>query len=81
MHGSVGYKKHPSLAATLDSAVIASDTVVTLTITDAHTGSVVLPSLWHSLPITGTGGGFKRMGSVGLLVGGRRAYLPLVTRE
>ena len=70
----------PRLAATLDSAVLATDTVATLTVTDAHTGTL-LPGLWYTVPITGIGGGFTPTVNVSLLVGGGGVYLPLVARE
>jgi hypothetical protein len=59
---------------------IASGAIATLTITDTHVGSSLLPGLRYSLPITGTGGGFTQTTSVNLLVGGRRVYLPAVMR-
>jgi hypothetical protein len=71
----------PSLALTLEPAVIASDGVATLSVTDTHTGSGLLPGLRYIIPITGTGGGFVGMTSVDLLVGGGRLYLPLVRRD
>lgn len=71
----------PSLTLTLDPAVVCSDAVGTLTVTDTHAGSVLVPGLRYTLPITGTGGGFTQTTSVNLLVGGRRAYLPLITIE
>jgi hypothetical protein len=71
----------PSLTLALDPLVVSSDAVVTLTITDTHTGSVLVPGLRYTVPITGTGGGFVQTTSVNLLVGGRCTYLPLVIRE
>jgi hypothetical protein len=70
----------PSLIVTLDPMVVTSDMVATLTVADTHTGTL-LPGLWYTLPITGNGGGFTRTISVGLLVGGKRVYLPLLLRE
>jgi hypothetical protein len=69
------------LTLALDPAVVASDAVGTLTVTATHTGSALVPGLWYTLPITGTGVGFTRTTSVDLLVGGGRVYLPVVIRE
>ncbi|MDY6878096.1 MAG: right-handed parallel beta-helix repeat-containing protein [Chloroflexota bacterium] len=68
----------PSLTVALDQTVVAADVAVTITLTDTHTGSVLVPGLRYTLPITGTGGGFTHTTSVKLLVGGARVYLPFV---
>jgi hypothetical protein len=36
--------------------------------------------VWHTISITGDGGGFTQMADVSLLVGGQRVYLPIVFR-
>jgi hypothetical protein len=69
----------PYLTVTLSAAAIAPGAAVTLTVTDGHSGPLV-PGLWYSLPITGSGGGFTQTISVRLLVGGGRVYLPLVLK-
>ena len=69
----------PSLTVTLSSGTIAPGMVVTLTI--SHDGSPAGQNLWHTIPVTGTGGGFTRTTRVRLLVGGTRLYLPLVSRH
>jgi hypothetical protein len=71
----------PSLTVTLDPAVVAPDAVGNLTVTDTHVGSVLVPGLRYTLPITGIGGGFTQTTNVNLLVGGGRVYLPLITVE
>jgi hypothetical protein len=71
----------PSLTLALDPAVVAPSGVATLTATDSHGGPGLLPGLWHTIPITGSGGGFAHTAEVDLLVGGARAYLPTVMRE
>ncbi len=53
---------------------------VTLTITDSHPGSTLVPGQWYNVPITATNG-ITQTTSVGLLVGGVRLYLPLVLRD
>ncbi len=68
----------PGLSCTLSSDVVALSEVVTLTIT--HDGSSTGQGTWHTIPITGTGGGFVRTTDVAVLVGGTRVYLPLVSR-
>ena len=75
--GLVAASPSPSLALTLSPAAIAPGAVATLTITDAHAGTL-LPGLWYTVPITGTGGGVTQTTSVGLLVGGTRVWLPVV---
>jgi hypothetical protein len=69
------------LDVALGSTLVALGEVVTLTLTDTHTGPVLMPGLWYSVPITGTGGGFRQTASVALLVGGTRVHLPLVARS
>ncbi|HET92057.1 MAG TPA: DUF1565 domain-containing protein [Chloroflexi bacterium] len=71
----------PSLTLVLDPAVVALGGDATLTVTDSHSGSALLPGLRHAIPITGSGGGFTDAVRVGLLVGGGRVYLPMVMRE
>jgi hypothetical protein len=67
----------PSLTVSLLPTSITPPGQAVLAITDTHTGPS-LPGQWYTVPITGTGGGFKRIASVKLLVGGARGYLPLV---
>ncbi|MGC9396083.1 MAG: right-handed parallel beta-helix repeat-containing protein [Anaerolineae bacterium] len=70
----------PSLILALDPAVVAPGGVATLTVTDTHAGSVLLPGLRYTIPITGSGGGATTGISVELLVGGTRVYLPLMLK-
>jgi hypothetical protein len=71
----------PSLDLLLEPMVVASDEVVTLVVTDTRTGSDLMPGLWYSIPITGTGGGFVQTTSVDLLIGGDRAFLPVLISD
>jgi hypothetical protein len=71
----------PSLTLGLTPAVVTLPGVSTLTVTDTHTGSALLPGLQYTISITGTGGGLTRTANVNLLVGGMRVYLPLILRE
>ena len=71
----------PSLTLSLAPAAVTPSGQATLTITDTHTGSTLLPGLWYTVPITGTGGGFTQMTSVSLLVGGARFYLPVALKS
>jgi len=41
----------------------------------------LLPGVWYTVPITGTGGGLTSTTDVNLLVGGARVYLPLIVKE
>ena len=52
-----------------------------LILTDTHSGPSLLPGLWHSVSVMGTGGGFTRSAQVRLLVGGARVYLPLTVKD
>jgi hypothetical protein len=67
------------LTCTLGSGVITPGSVVTLTVT--HDGSQAGLDAWHTISITGDGGGFTQMADVSLLVGGERIYLPIVFRD
>ena len=71
----------PDLTLTLTPTLVASGTIATLTVVDHHDGPTLLPGLWYTLPITGTGGGFTSTTRVDLLVGGARSYLPLILRS
>ena len=51
----------------------------TLTVTDTHSGTVLLPGVWYDVPITGTND-LTQTVYARLLVGGARIYLPLVLR-
>lgn len=52
---------------------------IILTITDLTPGSA-LPGQWYNIPIGATGGGTAHSMSVNLLVGGARAYLPVILK-
>ncbi|MBE9509085.1 MAG: hypothetical protein IMY86_13695 [Chloroflexi bacterium] len=69
----------PSLALTLSPGAIAPGAVATLTLTDAHAGTL-RPGLWYTVPITGTGGGVTQTTHVDLLVGGTRVWLLVILR-
>ncbi|MFQ5611468.1 MAG: right-handed parallel beta-helix repeat-containing protein [Anaerolineae bacterium] len=71
----------PDLALSLSSSLLAPGQVVTLTVTDGHAEPLPALGLWYTIPLTGDGGGFNRPAEVRLLVGGARAYLPLISRE
>ncbi|MBN1812058.1 MAG: right-handed parallel beta-helix repeat-containing protein [Anaerolineae bacterium] len=67
------------LSYALSSDVVTSGSAVTLTVT--HDGSPVGLGAWHTISITGDGGGFIRTTDVRLLVGGERVYLPVVFKD
>ena len=77
--GLVAASPSPSVTLALSPVAIAPGAVATLTLTDAHAGTLLL-GLWYTIPITGTGGGVTQTTSVGLLVGGTRVWLPVVLR-
>jgi len=70
----------PLLAPSLSPDVIAASECATLTLTDLHAGTSLLPGVWYAVPVTGTGGGFAQAATVKLMVGGAPVYLPLVLR-
>jgi hypothetical protein len=69
----------PELGVELAPAAVTPPAWATLTVTDTHTGPMT-PGLWATIPITGTAGDLVETGQAELLVGGARAYLPLVLR-
>jgi hypothetical protein len=71
----------PSLTVSLAPASLELPGQATLRVTDTHTGPSLLPGLYHTIPVTGTGGGVTQTVHAGLLVGGTRLYLPLVLRD
>ena len=69
-----------SLTLSLSPATVIPTAQATLTLTDTHPASPLLPGLWYSVPITASGGGLTRTATAGLLVGGARIYLPLILK-
>jgi hypothetical protein len=70
----------PSLTLQLLPASLTPPGQVTLIVTDTHPAGPLLPGIWYSLPITGTGGGLTQTASASLLVGGTQTYLPVILR-
>jgi hypothetical protein len=68
----------PELTLDLSPTSITGAGEATLTVTDNH-GGPSLPGLWYNLPISGQGGGFTHTVDLGLLVGGVRVHLPVVS--
>ena len=50
-----------------------------LTLTDTH-GPSFSDTVLYSVPITATGGGFVRTANLYLLVNGKQAYVPMITK-
>jgi len=71
----------PSLTLSLAPTAIIPLGQTTLTVTDCHTGTMLLPGLWYTIPTTATGGGFTQTANISLMIGGTRVYLPLIMRE
>jgi hypothetical protein len=67
----------PSLAVQVSPAALALPGQSTLTVTNTYAGPL-LPGLWHTVPVTATGGGLTVTADVRLLVGGARLYLTLL---
>ena len=70
----------PSLTIVLSPPLVLPPGESKLVVAHIYLGTAKLPGLWASVPITGSGGGISHTITVGLLVGGCRVYLPLVTR-
>jgi hypothetical protein len=70
----------PDLDVTVTPPSLTPPGWATLTITDSHPGPTLLPGQWYVIPITATNS-VTRTSSVDLLVGGARAYLPLVLKS
>jgi hypothetical protein len=70
----------PNLTLDLQPTTMAPPAQAALLVSDAHEGPI-LPGLWYSLSITGTGGGITQTATVGLLVGGSQLYLPLILKH
>ncbi|MDY7076152.1 MAG: right-handed parallel beta-helix repeat-containing protein [Chloroflexota bacterium] len=68
----------PGLILGLAPTAVTPPGQTILTVTDTHTGTSLLPGLWHTISITGTSGAITQTTSVSLLVGGERLYLPLI---
>ncbi len=68
----------PDLRTRLWPTHITPPGQATLVLTDTHTGTMLLPGVWYSVPVTVSGGGLSQTAVVHLLVGGAGVYLPLV---
>jgi hypothetical protein len=71
----------PSLTLSLVPTAVTPLGQATLTVTDTHVGTVLVPGLRYTVSITATGGGSTQTAQVGILVGGIRIYLPLTLRS
>jgi hypothetical protein len=67
-----------SLTLTLSPTLAIPLEQVILTLTDGHVDPELVPGLWCQIPITGTGGSYTDTVNLDLLIGGLRAYFPLV---
>jgi len=71
----------PSLTLQLAPTTLSPSARATLTVTDGHSGTSLLPGLWYTIPITATSGSVTQSTSAGLLVGGARVWLPVVLKS
>ena len=71
----------PDLSFELTATEILPGNSVLLTVTHHNIDTVVLPGLWHTVPVTATGGNITWVRSVSLLIGGDRIYLPLLIKS
>jgi len=71
----------PSLTLRLTPTTLSPSAHATVTVTDGHSGTSLLPGLWYTIPITAISGGITQSMSVGLLVGGARVWLPVVLKS
>jgi hypothetical protein len=72
-------KPSPDLNLSLSPSAISGADVAVLTVTDTHP-SPLMPGIWYTLPLTGTGSGFSDTTYPRLLVGGVRCYLPIMRK-
>lgn len=70
----------PSLTLGLTPTSFTQPGQATLILTDTHSPGSLSSGLWYSIPLTATGDGLTRTASVNLLVGGARAYLPMILK-
>jgi len=78
----------PGLGVSLAPTMVTPPGQAILTLTDTRSSTVsgqttaetLLPGVWYTVPVTGTGGGFTEVVQVDLLVGGTRVYLPLILK-
>ncbi len=67
----------PSVTLSLGTIVVTPSMIITLTVTDTHNSG-----LWYyTFPITATNSTVTRTGSIGLLIGGLKVYLPIVLKN
>jgi len=76
----VAVSPSPNLTLQLTPTQVVPPSHATLTVTDTHPGTVLLPGVWYDVPITGTNGLTETV-YARLLVGGARIHLSLVLRE
>ncbi len=62
----------------LQPTILTASTSATLTVTDTHGGPTLIPGVWYTIPVTGSGDGLQHTQALYLLVGGSRQYLPLI---
>lgn len=70
----------PNLQLSLAPSSLIPPGQATLILTDTHPPGPLLPGLSHTLFVTATGGDITRITTVNLLVGGTRAYLPVILK-
>jgi hypothetical protein len=70
----------PRLVVSLDPTVLTPPAQAMMVIRDTGKGPSPLPGTWHTVPITGSGGGFVASSSVRLLLGGAQVFLPVAIR-
>jgi predicted outer membrane repeat protein len=71
---------YTTLLSSLSPLTISPNQTATLTLTDTHSGSSLIPGLWYTIPVTATGGGLTLSAEARLLVGGETLYLPVVVK-
>ncbi len=70
----------PSLTLQLAPTNLTPPGQATLIVTDTHPIGPLLPSLFYQILVTGTAGSLTQTTTVNLLVGGARAYLPVILK-
>lgn len=77
---AVGVTPPDISAGLVPDTITPPNTEATLTLTDSHSGEKLLPGELYTVVITATSGDLFYTGTVKLLVGGARVYLPLVLK-
>jgi hypothetical protein len=69
-----------NLRSAFSPPAVGTGETATMIVTDTHGGAVLMPGQWHRITVYAHGDGYSRSTWAELLVGGARAFLPLVVK-